>query len=160
MFSTAQQEYINTLLPTYAKEGYKYYVVYSNTLVNSGISSSTYPDLYAVFSKSAISAQNAYAYDVPDDAVVVAVRSGNYSSYSSANNDSRVVVKTVTSGYTLEIDNYEHIYTNAEFTGIALQPDYNLISGGETNVRLEAISFILLVSVILSLLGTLFKRWR
>lgn len=160
MFSTAQQEYIKALLPTYAKEGYKSYVIYSNTVVSSGISSTTYPDLYAVFSKSTISAQDAYAYDVPDDAVVVAVRSVNYSSYGSVNNDSRVTVKTVSEGYRLNIEKYEHIYTNAEFTGIALQPDYNLISGGETNVRLEAISFILLVSVILSLLGTLFKRWR
>lgn len=160
MFSTAQQEYIKALLPTYAKEGYKSYVIYSNTVVNSGISSSTYPDLYAVFSKSTISAQNAYVYDVPDDVIVVTVRSVNYSSYGSDNNDSRVTVKTVSDGYRLEIDKYEHVYTNAEFAGVALQPDYNLISGGETNVRLEAISFILLVSVILSLLGSLFRRIR
>ena len=92
MFSTAQQAYIEALLPTYAKDGYKYYVVYSNTVANSGFYGSTDPDLYVVFSKKAISAKNAYSYGIGDSSILVTVRSGNYSSSSSANNDDRITI--------------------------------------------------------------------
>ena len=144
MFSTAQQSYIEALLPTYAKDGYKYYVVYSDSVSNSGYYFSANPDLYAVFSKEPITAQNGYTYVIEDDSILVSVRTGNYSSSSSAVNSSRVVVTDYAAG-TLTVPEYEHIYTNAEFTGHTLQPDYYLASGGETNVQIESISFILLI---------------
>lgn len=147
MFSTAQQAYIEALLPTYAKEGYKYYVVYSDNVANSGYYTSTDPDLYAVFSKERISAQDAYTYDVGDSSILVTIRSGNYSSSSSAVNTDRVVV-TDYSARTLTIDPYEHIYTNAEFETYALQPDYYLASGGETNVQLQGNTFLILIVVL------------
>lgn len=159
MFSTAQQEYIKTLLPTFAKEGYKYYVAYSDSLYSSNNYSSYRPDLYIIFSKKSISASDAYSYDIQEPAVIVSIRSYNYSSYSSVNNSARVTVTNYTqSRFTIEP--YEHIYTNAEFQGVALQPDYNLISGGETNVRLEAISFVLLISLIISLFSRVFRSRR
>lgn len=158
MFSTAQQAYIDALLPTYAKDGYKYYVVYSNNMVNSGYFSSTDPDLYAVFSKEAISAKNAYTYDVGDSSILVTIRSSNYSSSSSANNSDRVVV-TDYNAQLLQVPVYEHIYTNAEFTGHTLQPDYYLTTGGETNVQLEALTTIVLaVFVFVAVRKLLFKR--
>ena len=159
MFNTAQQEYIKTLLPTFAKEGYKYYVAYSDSLYSNNSYSSYRPDLYVLFSKKAISATDAYSYDIQEPAILVSVRTYNYSSYNGANNASRVTVVNFTQS-TLNIEPYEHVYTNAEFQGVALQPDYNLISGGETNVRLEAISFVLLVSLIISLLGCVFRSRR
>lgn len=157
MFSTSQQQYIQTLLPTYAKEGYKYYVIYSNTMVNSSYYASADPDLYAVFSKKAISAQDAYTFNFEDTAILVTVRSGNYSSNSSSINTDRVRVEEFNEK-TLHINVYEHVYTNAEFSDYVLQPDYNLISGGETNVRLEAISFILLVALFISFIGRIFRK--
>lgn len=157
MFSTAQQSYINAIIPTYAKEGYKYYVCYTNTVVNSGYYGSAEPDLYALFSKAPISAKDAYSFSLEDSAVLVAVRSGNYSSSSSAVNTDRVSASEYTQS-TLTVDEYEHIYTNAEFEGITLQPDYNLISGGETNVRLESITFIMLVALFLAGAKLLFRR--
>lgn len=159
MFTTAQQEYIKTFLPTYAKDGYKYYVVYTDSLYNDDNYSSYRPDLYFIFSKKIISATDAYSYDIQESSILVSVRSYNYSSYGSSNNSSRVSVSSYTKK-TLFIKPFEHIYTNAEFEGVALQPDYNLISGGETNVRLEAISFVLIVSLIISLLGRVFRSRR
>lgn len=144
MFSTAQQAYIEALLPTYAKEGYKYYVVYSDNVANSGYYTSTDPDLYAVFSKERISAQDAYTYDIGDSSIIVTVRSGNYSSSSSAVNTDRIVVEDY-AAQTLSINPYEHVYTNAEFETYALQPDYYLASGGETNVQIQGVSFLMLI---------------
>ena len=154
MFSTAQQAYIDAILPTYAKEGYKYYVVYSNNVANSGFYGSTDPDLYAIFSKEAISAKDAYTYDVGDSSILVTIRSGNYSSSSSAVNTDRVVVNDY-AAQTLRIDPYEHIYTNAEFKTYTLQPDYYLASGGETNVQLQGNTFLILIIVIFLVLNRL-----
>lgn len=144
MFSSSQQAYIDALLPTYAKEGYKYYVVYTNSMAGGSYNSPANPDLYAIFSKSPISAQDAYTFNVEDSSIIVAVRCGNYSSSSTANNSNRVVVEEY-SARTLVIEPYEHIYTNAKFESYALQPNYYLASGGETNVQIETISFIILV---------------
>lgn len=158
MFSTAQQAYIDAILPTYAKDGYKYYVVYSNNVANSGYFSSADPDLYAVFSKETISAKDAYTYDIGDSAILVSIRSSNYSSSSSANNSDRVVVTDFNSK-TLSVPVYEHIYTNSEFTGHTLQPDYYLTTGGETNVQIEALTTIVLaVVVFVALRKLIFKR--
>lgn len=155
MFSTSQQAYIDALLPTYAKDGYKYYVIYSNNMANSGYGSTSHPDLYALFSKKAISAKNAYSFSVEDSSILVAVRSSNYSSSSSANNSARIVVQDYSPG-TLKIPECEHIYTNAEFTGYTLQPDYYLSTGGETNVQIQAISLIMLSVLFLSML---YRLW-
>lgn len=156
MFSTNQIEYVKTLIPTYAADGYKYYVAYTNN--DNTNYYSTNPDLYIVFSKDVITAIDGYNYSVnPEETVIISIRTGNYSSSSSANNDERVVVNQHVND-TFFVDEFEHIYTNAEFTGNTLQPDYNLISGGETNVRLEAITFVLLVSLLITVFSKLFRR--
>ena len=158
MFSTAQQAYIDAILPTYAKDGYKYYVVYSDSVGNSSSWYSSEPDLYAVFSKETISAQDAYTYVVGESSIIVTIRSSNYSSSSGATNDSRVTVSDY-NAQTLSIDKFEHIYTNAEFTGHTLQPDYYLTTGGETNVQIKGISLIMLTVCFFLLLSKLwFKR--
>lgn len=157
MFSTAQQAYIEALLPTYAKDGYKYYVVYSDNVANSGYYTSANPDLYAVFSKETISAKDAYTYDIGNSSIIVTIRCSNYSSSTSANNDDRVVVEDY-AAQTLSIPVYEHIYTNAEFEGHTLQPDYYLASGGETNVQVQTISFIMLIVCAYILLSRLWFR--
>ena len=159
MFSTAQQEYIKSIIPTYAKEGYRYYIVTSNSVGSSSGSYYSEPDLYFYFSKKEISAKTGYRFIFEDNALVVSVRSYGYSSYNGSNNTSRVSVSEATSK-SLSIDVYEHVYTNAKFETVALQPDYNLISGGETNVRLEAITFILLFITIFSALSRLLRFRR
>ena len=155
MFSTNQTEYVKTLLPTYAEQGYKYYIAYTNS--DNITYYSTNPDLYIIFSQDKITASDGYNYTIPEESLIISIRTGNYSSSSSANNDERVLVNQYVNE-TLFIDEWEHIYTNAEFTGHTLQPDYNLISGGETNVRLEAITFVLLVSVFITVFSKFFRR--
>lgn len=147
MFSTAQQTYIESLLPTYAKEGYKYYVAYTNTVANSGYGSTAVPDLYVVFSKKTISAKDAYSYVISNDSILVTVRSGNYSSSSYSVNTDRVVVNSYPA-QTLNINLYEHIYTNAEFATYALQPDFYLNSGGESIVQTQTLSFIVVFTLL------------
>lgn len=144
IFSTAQQSYIEALLPTYAKDGYTHYVIYTDTVSNSGYYTSANPDLYAVFSKTEITAEDGYNYNVEDDSICVSVRTANYSAGSSANNSDRVIVADY-SAQVLTVPEYEHIYTNATFEGHTLQPNYYLASRGETNVQIETISFILLI---------------
>ena len=157
MFSTAQQQYIEALIPTYAKAGYKYYVCYTHTNTNSGYFGSTDPDLYALFSKEAISSENAYTYDIEDAAVLVAIRSGNYSSSSTANNGNRLTVTDYTQSK-LTIPGYEHIYSNAEFTGSVIQPDFYISNVGDSNVKLQGITFLLCVSLLITIGSKLFRR--
>ena len=156
MFSTNQINYIESFLPTYAEQDYTHYVAYTDSTNTIGYYQ-TDPDLYIVFSKSEITAADGYTYTVPEGAVQLCIRTNNYSSSNTANNSDRVVVRNFT-GTTLSIDEFEHIYTNATFIGYTVQPDINLINGGETNVRLEAISYIMLFVVIFAAMSRLFNK--
>lgn len=159
MFSTAQQSYIDSLLPTFAKDGYKYYVVYTNSLYSGSYYGSTNPDLYFVLSKKSIKAKNGYSYTLESDSIFVSCRTVNYSSSNSANNGNRITVEDYT-GNTLNIESYEHIYTNAEFSGVSLQPDIYLSSRGLNNAYQQVISFSLLFIFAFVLLKRLwFKRF-
>lgn len=156
MFSTAQLEYIKAYLPTYAKQGYKFYLCYSDSNSGGGLGSQTQPDLYIIFSKSEIKQTTLYRYSVGDDSVLLSIRTGNYSTYNS---QARVTVSDETRS-NVQINNYEHVFTNAaaQSETVSYQPDFYLSSGGDTNVKLEAVSFILLVSLIVSLLSRVFFK--
>lgn len=156
MFSTNQINYIQSFLPTYAQQGYKSYIAYTDS-INTSSFYQTDPDLYIVFSKSEITAVDGYTYTVPEGAVQLCIRTNNYSSSTNANNSDRVVVQDFTYT-TLSIDKFEHVYTNATFSGYTVQPDLNLINGGETNVRLEAISYILIFVIGFVFITGLFRR--
>lgn len=157
MFSTNQINYIDTFLATYIPEGYDYYIAYTDT--NTGSSYyQTSPDLYIVFSKEEIIASDGYSYIIPKESIRLSILTGNYSSNSSSNNSERVVSSSIKQEEQLIIDSYEHIYTNAKFEAYALQPDYYKASGGETNVQVKTISFILLVVFIYILVSKLWSR--
>ncbi len=157
MFSTSELQYIDTLIPTYAKEGYKNYVIYSNTVVNSSWNYSADPELYAVFSKETISSQDAYTYVVKDPSILVAVRCSDYSSSSTADNSARISVTEYQAG-TLSIPVYEHVYTNAEFESYALQPDYILSSGGGNIIATEAVGIVITCALLVSLFFSFFNH--
>lgn len=147
MFSTAQEQYLKSLIPTMLDNGYSYYIAYSYTNTNnSGWGYTPQPDLYVVFSKQPITASDGYSYTVPADSVRYIVRTGNYSTSSTANNSERV--KTESFSGRLSVDVYEHIYTNAEFVGVALQPDF----GYESGVYSSYVSVALTLSVVCILL--------
>lgn len=158
MFSTQELQYIQTLIPTYAKEGYTHYVIYSNTVVNSSYFTTTQPDLYAVFSKEAISASDAYTYDYKKSSLLVSVRCADYSSSSSANNGSRVIVQEASRDTTLTVQAYEHVFTNAKWESYALQPDYTLSSEGGNIVATKALGVVVTCIALVALFFNFFKR--
>lgn len=140
LFNDAQQSYIEYLVPTMRKEGYTYYVAYSNTDTSSGYYGSREPDLYIVFSTSEITASTAYRYSVPSGSVRYICRTNNYSSSNYAVNTERVTSDSFSG--TLSIDVYEHVYSNANYTSGTVQPD---ILKGErtTNEYLQANGILL-----------------
>lgn len=141
LFNTVQHDFLESFVPTMLQKGYKYYVAYTNTRTNNDYYSNSTPDLYVVFSTSKIVASSAYSYNIPTGSVRLAVRSGNYSTSSSAVNTDRLV-KHDFSG-TLNINEYEHVYTNAKFGETAVvQPD--LTKEGSVNHAYDIGSFFLL----------------
>ena len=139
MFNTAQQEYCDSLIPTMRERGYPYYVAYTNTYTDSAYRYE--PDLYFVFSKEKISASSAYSFTVPQGAIMFIVRTSNYSTSSHAVNTSRVTSQPYVGTFT--VDAYEHIYSNAEFSGNTIQPDI-LSKGVKQNEILNAQSIVVL----------------
>ena len=146
LFNTAQQDFLDSFIPTLRAKGYKYYVAYTNTNVNNVWGSTTQPDLYIVASTEEITATSAYRYNCPQGSVRYSVRTVNYSTSNNAVNTDRVT--SVAYSGTLTVNAYEHIYTNAVFTGATLQPD---ILGGELYAETSYVNsgnFILAVLLI------------
>ena len=155
MFSTAQQDFLDAFIPTLRSKGYKYYVAYTNTNVNNSWVSAAQPDIYIVASTDEITATTSYRYSVPSGSVRYSVRTANYSTNNNAVNTDRVT-SAAYSG-TLTVSAYEHIYTNAVFSGTTLQPD---ILGGEQYAEtayIQAGNFVL--SVLLVYL-VIWNMWR
>lgn len=154
MFSTAQEQYLKSLIPTMVDSGYSHYIAYTYTNTNnSGWGYTATPDLYVVFSKQPITANDGYSYTVPADSVRYVIRTGNYSSSSTANNSERV--RTESFSGRLSVDVYEHIYTNAEFSGVALQPDFGYESGVYSNYVSLALSIALVTLLLFNLLRSI-----
>lgn len=155
MFSTAQTEILQSLVPTLAADGYKYYVAYTNNQYSGYYNSD--PDLYVIFSKEPIQSVSAYMFNIPAGSVQYAVRSGNYSSSSSANNSERITAQDFSG--TLRVDVYEHIYTNAEFSaGTAVMPDINFRGGGEQLEKTNALGLVCTALLLFVVFCSLFKR--
>ena len=123
------------------EQGYKYYIAYTYTNTDSSWGSITKPDLYFVFSKEKITAESGYKYTIPENSIQYVCRSGNYSTNSTAVNTDRIKKHSI-SGQ-LNIDLYEHIYSNAEYGESVVMPD---ILGGEQYAEIvytQATNFIL-----------------
>ena len=121
MFSTTQDNILKTLVPVMRRQGYKYYLAYTNTDTQSSWNSSSKVDLYVIFSSEEIVANNQYSFTVPADSVRYSIRSSNYSSGTNAVNTARYVSEAYSGN--VNIQAYEHVYTNAEFSSYSVQPD-------------------------------------
>ena len=124
MFSEIQRDYIKQLVLTNNKE-YPYYLAFTHTDISGGyVTNADTIEFYVVLSRGKITANTKYSYSCADtNFIVFAVRS------RSANNSYHAErVTNVTHTQNFLIDNYEFVYTNAEFESASLQP--NLI---ETN---------------------------
>lgn len=142
MYSTSQIEVVSSLVPTLKEQGYEYYIATTNVTI--GYYTEVEPDLYIYFSEEPIIASNGYSYDLPDNTLKYTIRTPNYSSSSTAVNTNRIVVETI-EAQTINIDVYEHIYTNAEFnTGAVVQPDI-CAKGGYQSEKIESVGIVITV---------------
>lgn len=155
MFNQAQQDIINTLVPTMREKGYKYYVAYSFSDPDRGDYYFASPDLYFVFSKEKITASSAYSYTCPKGSVRFSCRSVNYSSSRHAVNTDRI--ESAPFSGKLTIEPYEHIYSNAEFAGTTIQPDIFKGEGVSQNVIGTANTFILCAILFLLVFFKIFR---
>lgn len=156
LFNTAQQDFLQTLVPTMRERGYSYYVAYSNYRDKESAFGSYLPDLYVVFSKEAISSNNGYTYKVPAGSVRYSCRTVNYSSSSHAVNTERIVSEPFSGS--LSVPEYEFIYTNSENASTTVQPD---ILGGEranNENYMQATVFLLSVFLIFTVLWKIFGK--
>ena len=140
LFSTAQQAIVDSYVPTMLCRGYKYYVAYTHVTIGDYYTRPE-PDLYFVFSSEPITANSGYRYEVPEGSVMVRVRSSNYSTSSYGDNSERFV--QIDYSGNLSIPVYEHIYTNAVFTGATIQPDIMREGSQQNVIQTESVCTVL-----------------
>lgn len=150
MWSDSYRDYVKALVLTNRDE-YPYYVAHTCSYFGS-VSSYNYPSFKVYFSKKPITASSLYSYVLQDDSVVYSVIG------SSANNNAhaqRVTVNNI--GGTINIDTYEFVYSNAEYSSESIQPDIT-VSEGVNQVEFQAVSLVLLCFLLAVLVVKLLKR--
>lgn len=126
MWNESYKQYVKDLVIS-NRGDYPYYLAVTNTYVGNGYNND-YPSFYVYFSKKPIKATNLYSYTIPADSIVYSVIGGNANSSYHAKR-----VNTSPYSGSLNVNNYEFVYTNAEFTGNTIQPDITA-----TNVAKES----------------------
>lgn len=157
MFSTNQIEVLSALVPTMKNKGFDYYVAYTSTSVNSGWGSVANPDLYVVFSRDKIVSSSGYDYTIPEGSLLYSIRTVNYSTSDYGVNSERFV-KSEFAG-NLSINEYEHIYSNAEYIeGSVTMPDLNFRGVGEQYEKIDGIGIVISVVLLFVVFCSFFKR--
>ena len=146
MFSEVQREWIAHFVKSNFKD-YPYYIAYTNTNFNQ-TSSNDY-NFYIIISKDKITANSRYSYTLQNlsNCICLGVRSSN----ASYNYHNERVVNQSLSSTNISIDNYEFVYTNAEFQTYSMQPNV-LQETYVTESTFNGVSialFIVLLSVLL-----------
>ncbi len=116
MWNESYKQYVKDLVLSNRGE-YPYYLAVTNTYIGNGYNTE-YPAFKVYFSKEPITASGLYSYKLPADSIVYTVIGSN----ANDNYHSKRVTTSTASG-NLDINNYEFVYTNAEFTGNTIQPD-------------------------------------
>lgn len=136
MFSAVQQDYLYSLVKTMAAKGYKYYLAHG---LDRNVQDGSFYDLYIYFSDSPISARNLYSYDFSGGVLYKVDSSNSTNRYFDYDH---VLVEQVQARQ-INVSQYYHVYTNADYgQSLAVQPDITYI-GGETNAP-SASLFVLL----------------
>lgn len=113
MFSTSQLDMTKSLTLSYFENGYKYYVVHTNTnLDNYSYNNYNFYDLTFYFSKSPIQVDD-NKFTFSGEVVKVNGISRNVSNSDNDNKLDRLDVSSF-SNSSVTVPIYEHIYTNAE----------------------------------------------
>lgn len=150
MWNDSYRDYVKQLVLSNRNE-YPYYIAHTCTywgINNSG----SYPTFKVYFSKEPFTASGLYSYVCPSDTVVYSVVGG-----SANTNYHNARVSTSSYNGTLKIDEYEFVYTNAEFTGSTIQPDI-LASADISQSHFDGVSLILLAVLLASVVAKLIKR--
>lgn len=152
MFSTAQNDYLKSLVPVMRQQGYRYYVAYSDNDRGNNYD----PDLYVIFAKDKITANGLYSYSVPAGSVRYSIITSN-TSY----NNTAYRVSTASVGVSMvTVDRYEHIYSNAApaTDTVQLQPDILYTEGVYQNETLAAVGIVLTIGLFVAWFWRLFSR--
>lgn len=146
MWSDSNRDYVKQLIMSNRKE-YPYYVAHTCTYWDVS-NSSALPAFKVYFSKEPITAGSLYNYKIPANSLCYSVVSGN----ANRNyHDNRVTVNTF--GGNLTVNDYEFIYSNAEYSAVTIQPDILATNNVESS-HFDAVSLI----IICILLGTIVVR--
>lgn len=135
--------------------GYDYYLLYSNTNIGNNYWYDE-PSAYLVVSDKPIVANSRYNYSVSGNSATYSIITTNA---SERYNTERISVTTATHSKTVDINKYEFVYTNAEFDGATLQPDFNA-TRSVTAPQFQGFSLIIGGVILLTLLTKIFNWGR
>lgn len=150
MWSEVNNKYVEQLIKSNRGE-YPYYL--AHTCTYWGISnSSQYPTFKVYFSKEKITGNSLYSYVFTGDYICYSVVSGNA---NSNYHDERVSISKGSG--TVAINDYEFIYSNAEFKVETIQPD--IIASTEVQQsHFDGVSLILLTVLLATVVARLIRR--
>lgn len=150
MWSDSYRDYVKQLVITNRDE-YPYYI--AHTCTYWGISnSSSYPSFKVYLSKEPISASGLYNYVLPDDTLVYSIVGSN----ANSNHYNDRVTTTVTKG-NLAIDEFEFVYSNAEYSTSTVQPDI-LASTDVSQSHFDGVGLVILIVLLASIVFKLMRR--
>lgn len=152
MWNDSYRDYVKAVVET-SHDEYPYYMAHTCTYFGTG-STVGQPAFKIYLSKEPITANGLYTYLLPADTLVYSVIGVN----AGVNNNSpRVRVTSTTVDGTVGVNEYEFVYSNAEYSGNSVQPDL-LAASAATQNHFDAFSLILLVILLGALVVKLFKR--
>lgn len=137
MWSDSYRDYVKQLVVTNRSE-YPYYIAHTCTYLN-GVSSYDQPSFKVYFSKEPITATGLYKYSLPADSICYNVIGGN-----GNNNYHSARTKVTNASGNLTINEYEFVYSNAEYSTSSVQPDV-IATNEVTRADYQGISAILIV---------------
>lgn len=135
MLSIQEQEYVRSIINTYKKQGYDYYLLVTNSDTNNTI------DIYLYFSKEEIKALDKNLFAIKNGIEVNIDTSYSY-------NRSNVLSSYVSIAYdTIVVDRTEYIYSNCLYdykaTSDVIYPDI-LLSNSDSFNSMYFVNFLLI----------------
>lgn len=149
MWSDSYRDYVKQLVLTNRAE-YPYYVAHTCTYLGS-TSSYDQPNFKVYFSKEPITATSLYNYSLPSGSICYNVIGGN-----GNNNYHSARMSVVNASSNISINNYEFIYSNAEYSTNSIQPDIlatNEVTRADYQGTTAIIITVLLAVILFKLFG-------
>lgn len=151
MWNATTSDFVKQLVLSHREE-YPYYVAHtiSNTSGNYDVVT-----VRIYFSANEVKANGLYSYVVPAGSFFYDVVTSNYN--DRANNSPRLSTRQFSG--TLNISQYEFVYTNAVSQSYTIQPDI-LAERGLTNETFQGFSFVFVGVVLVAFFSAWFQRRR